>query len=97
MSTTTTPTAKPWYKSKIILLAVSAALVYGANLLTGFLSGAGVTPEQIQVIADTQPEIADAIQQYKDGQNILSVTLGVLFPAIITVVRRWWTNIPLLQ
>lgn len=94
---TTTPTAKPWYKSKIILLAAAAVLVYGSSLLITFLSGAGVTPEQIQVIADTQPDIADAIQQYKDGQNILSVTLGVLFPAIIAVVRRWWTNIPLLK
>lgn len=72
-------------------------MVYGLDALTGFLTGSGVTPEQIQVIRDTQPDIAEAVEEYKSGSNVLQTTLGVLLPALIAVVRRWWTNIPLLR
>lgn len=97
--TTDTPTTtqKPWHQSKIILLSLAAVLVYGLDALTGFLTGSGVTPEQIQVIRDTQPDIAEAVEEYKSGSNVLQTTLGVLLPALIAVVRRWWTNIPLLR
>lgn len=97
MSTETPTTAKPWYKSKIILLAVSAVAVFGTNALTGFLTGSGVTPEQIEVIRTVEPQIADAVEQYKNGNNILSVTVGVLIPALIAVARKWFTNVPLLK
>jgi hypothetical protein len=95
--TTTTPQAKPWYFSKIILLSIVGVITYGLDAVTGFLTGAGVTPEQIQIIRDTQPQIAEAVEQYKSGSNILQTTLGVLLPAAIAVVRKWWTNIPLLR
>ena len=102
MSTTPNDTpaptpAKPWYQSKIILLAGASALIFGGNALSGFLTGAGVTPEQIDIIRATQPQIAEAVEQFKGGQNILNTILGVLMPALIAIARRWWTNIPLLQ
>lgn len=97
MAETPTPTTKPWWQSKIILLAGASALIFGGNALTGFLTGAGVTPEQIDIIRTTQPQIAEAIQQFESGQNILNTILGVLMPALIAVARKWWTNIPLLR
>jgi len=95
--TPTTPQEKPWYSSKIILLSGAAILVYGSNALTGFLTGAGITQDQIEIIRATQPQIAEAVDEYKAGSNILQTTLGVLLPAVIAVVRKWWTNIPLLR
>lgn len=97
MADTPTPTAKPWHQSKIILLAGASVLIFGGNALSGFLTGAGVTPEQIDVIRSQQPQIAEAVEQFKTGQNILNTILGALMPALIMIARRWWTNIPLLR
>lgn len=94
---TPTPTAKPWYTSKIILLAGASVLVYGGNALTGFLTGAGVTPEQIEVIRSTQPAIAQTIEDFKSGQNILSTIVGGVIPVLIVIARKWWTTISLLK
>ncbi len=82
---------KPWYKSKIAMLAYAGAATIGANLLTGFITGNGVTPEQIQVVAETQPAIADAIQDVRDGQNIIGALSTVAF-LLIGVFRVWFTN-----
>ena len=99
-NTTQTPTpapSKPWYQSKIILLAGTAVLVYGSNAMTGFLTGAGVTPEQIEVIRSTQPQIADAVEQFKTGQNVLSTIVGGVIPLLIVIARKWFNTISLLR
>jgi hypothetical protein len=81
---------KPWYKSKIVLLALAAVLTIGGNALYGFLSGQGVTPEQLDAVANTQPAIAEAIKEYQEGQGILN-SLSVVIFAAIAVIRRWFT------
>jgi len=95
--TSTPATSKPWYQSKIILLAGSAGLVYGGNALTGFLTGAGVTPEQIEVIRSTQPQIADAVEQFKSGQNVLTIIVGAVIPVLIVIARKWFNTISMLR
>jgi hypothetical protein len=83
--------SKKWYQSKIILLSLSTALVVGGNLLTGFLTGQGVTPEQLNAIAAAEPEVAEAVQRVQAGENILQIIAG-LFPIAIMVLRLWFTN-----
>jgi hypothetical protein len=82
---------KKWYQSKIILLSLSTALVVGGNLLTGFLTGQGVTPEQLNAIAAAEPEVAEAVQRVQAGDSILQVIAG-LFPVIVLILRVWFTN-----
>jgi hypothetical protein len=82
---------KKWYQSKIILLSLSTVLVVGGNLLTGFLTGQGVTPEQLNAIAAAEPEVAEAVQRVQMGDSIIQVIAG-LFPVAIMVLRLWFTN-----
>lgn len=86
-----TPTTKKWYQSKIFLLAVVMALVGATDLATGWLSGAGVTPEQIQVIDATLPGTADAVKDAVAGKNYFGIitTIGGFVTAIW---RAWFTS-----
>ncbi len=86
-----TPTAKKWYQSKIFLLAVVMALVGGTDLTFGWLSGAGVTAEQINVIDATLPGTADAVKDAIAGKNYFGIitALGGFFTAIW---RAWFTS-----
>ena len=97
MANEPTTTTKPWWKSKIILLALASALLFGGNALTGFLTGNGVTPEQLDAIKQTQPAIADSVDQLQHGGNVIQVILGAIVPALIFIARKWFTNIPLLR
>lgn len=82
---------KPWYKSKIFLLSGALALVGGTDLAFGWLSGQGVTPEQINVIDATLPGTADAIKDAVAGKNYLGIitALGGFLGAIW---RAWFTS-----
>lgn len=82
---------KPWYQSKIVLLVLAALSTVGANLLTGFISGQGVTTEQLDAVAATQPAVAEAIEKYQQGQGLLQAISVVVFAAI-GVIRKWFTT-----
>lgn len=89
--------AKPWWQSKIILLALSSILLFGGNALTGFLTGSGVTPEQLDALKQAQPDIANSVEQLQHGGNVIQVILGGIVPALIVIARKWFTNIPFLR
>lgn len=91
MDTTTPATSKSWYQSKIVLFCLVAIATIGSNLLNGWLTGQGVTDDQFNVVSATQPAIANAIEQMKQGQTLLQVGGSVIF-SIIAVVRVWFTN-----
>ena len=82
---------KKWYQSKIVLLSLSTVLVVGGNLLTGFLTGQGVTPDQLDAIAAAEPEVAEAVKRIQAGDSILQVIAG-LFPVLVLILRVWFTN-----
>ena len=82
---------KKWYQSKIVLLSLSTILVVGGNILTGFLTGQGVTPEQLDAVAAAEPEVAKAIERVQAGDSILQI-VAALFPTIILILRVWFTN-----
>lgn len=83
---------KPFWKSKIILLALTLIGVFGGNYLFHFL-GANVTQEQIDAIAQSQPMVAEIIERLKNGESILSL-LGSIVGVLILVARAWFTNTP---
>lgn len=82
---------KPWYKSKIALLAFTAALMIGGNLITGFITGNGITQEQIEAVGTIQPAVAETIQDVKSGQNIFQAITALAF-SLIGVWRLWFTT-----
>ncbi len=82
---------KPWYKSKIALLAFTAVLVIGGNFLTGFITGNGVTQDQIDAIGTVQPQVATTIENVQHGQNIFQGLTTLAF-GLIGVWRVWFTN-----
>jgi hypothetical protein len=82
---------KSWYKSKIVLLAITAFFTIGTNLATGWLTGQGVTQDQIEAVANTQPAVAEAIKDYQAGQGLLN-SISVLTFAAIALLRKWFTS-----
>jgi len=69
-------------------LCAVLALVGGTDLAFGWLSGAGVTPEQIQVIDATLPGTADAVKEAIDGKNYLGIITAV--GGFIGAIWRYW-------
>jgi len=81
---------KKWYQSKIFLLAITTSLIGITDLAFGWLSGSGVTPEQIQVIDTTLPGTATAIKDAIDAKNIFgAITAGAGF--LTAIWRAWFT------
>lgn len=84
---------KPWYKSKIILLAGTMLLVFGGNLLGASLFRSGVTPEQIEAIQTAAPQAEDIFNRLQSGENIMSM-IGAIISLLIIVFRGWFTVTP---
>jgi len=78
--------SKKWYQSKIILFSIASILIFGSNLVLGFVTGNGVSQEQIDALAQAQPAVSESIQKLQSGSNILEV-LGVALPPIIIIFR----------
>lgn len=87
----TTETTKPWYKSKIFLMSLSGLLFFGSNWLNGWLTGQGVTQDQLDAISSAQPAVADTIQKIQDGTNWLSA-IGSVSSVLLMIFRAWFTN-----
>jgi hypothetical protein len=84
-------TKKKWWQSKIVLLGIATGAIALGNLATGFLSGQGVSPEQMNVLYDTQPAVAQAVAKLQSGENVISAVAG-LFGPLIAVARIWFTS-----
>jgi hypothetical protein len=82
---------KPWYKSKIILLGAGIVGVFGSTLVNNWLVGQGVTPEQIAALQEAQPDVVQSIRDIQDGGKLMA-EIGVLFGAVIIVIRKWFTS-----
>lgn len=82
---------KPWYQSKIALFCIGAIVTFGSNFLSQWLTGQGVTPEQMDALASAQPEVAQAVDKIQNGGNILSA-VGALFGTAVLVFRVWFTS-----
>lgn len=88
--TPTTP-VKKWYQSKIVLLGLTMTLITVTNLVTGFLTGQGVTPEQLESIQTVYPQIGESVAKLQAGESIFNV-LGGIFGALVVVLRVWFTE-----
>lgn len=81
---------KKWYESKLVLFGLALVLVYGTNFLYGWL-GSNVTPEELEVIQDTKPDVLDIINRLRNGESVLNV-IGTAAGVIIVIVRTWFTS-----
>ena len=84
-------TKKKWYQSKIVLLASAGALIFITNLATKWLTGSGVTAEQMAIIQSQYPTIANAVKSLDSGASIITV-LGAVINPIIVIWRIWFTG-----
>ena len=82
---------KKWYQSKLFLLGAVMALVGGTDLAFGWLSGQGVTPEQVQVIDATLPGTAQAIKDAVAGKNYFGI-LTAVGGFLTAIFRAWFTS-----
>lgn len=82
---------KPWYKSKITLAGLLLALAGISNWAVGFVTGTGVTPEQIAVINQQYPAIAEQVRQLAKGGEIFTGLTG-LAGVLVAIWRVWYTR-----
>jgi uncharacterized membrane protein len=95
MSNTTTPVAntpatekKPWYTSKTIMFAAVSLLIFGGNYAFGWITGQGVTPEQIEAVKAAEPQLYEIIGRVQAGESILNM-LGIIVSIVIGILRVW--------
>lgn len=82
---------KPWYKSKIFLLAVVMGVIGATDLAFGWLSGQGITAEQVQVVQTTLPNLSGDIKDAIEGKNYFGIITAV--GGFVTAIwRKWFTN-----
>jgi Zn-dependent protease len=88
-NTSETPVVKkPWYTSKTVLFAAVVVLIFGGNIAFGWISGQGVTPEQINAVSDAQPAVKEIIERVQNGESILNM-LGIIVGIVIGLLRAW--------
>lgn len=80
-------TVKPWYNSKIVLFCMTALFVFAGI----FVTQSGITPAQVDVIATSYPDVADAIKEYKINNNLFAL-LGTFVSVVVAVLRVWFTK-----
>lgn len=78
---------KSFLRSKIVLLAVTGAFVFGGI----WLRDAGVTTEQVVAVQNAAPQIQDAVEQYQTDRNLFAL-VGALGYIAIAIVRVWFTT-----
>lgn len=82
---------KKWYQSKIVLICLTAIATIGGNYLTGFITGQGVTDQQIQAVSAVDPAVADLVAKIQNGENWFSA-VGTLVFAAVGIIRVWFTQ-----
>lgn len=82
---------KPWYKSKITLAGIVLVLTAVTDAATGFLSGSGVTPEQIQTIQTAYPQAAEQIKDAVNGNDYFKA-IAAVGGFLVSIWRVWFTN-----
>lgn len=85
---TTETTTKKWYQSKIFLLGIVLGVVGATDLAFGWLSGHGVTAEQINVIQTTLPDLANNVKDAVIAKNYFGIITAV--GGFVTAIWRYW-------
>jgi hypothetical protein len=83
--------SKKWWQSKIVLLALTLALVFSGNFVNVFLMQNGITDDQINAVAVNAPEIAAKLEGV-NSLNELITALGAIIAPIIAIARIWFTS-----
>ena len=78
---------KPWYKSKIVLIALAATALF----LGTYLKSQGITQTQLDVLEQSYPDIAAAVEQYQTDNNFFAL-IGTLASTTIAIIRVWFTQ-----
>lgn len=90
-SMSTDTTTKKWYQSKIFLLGVVMALVGATDFAFGWLSGQGVSADQVSIIQNTLPGVADGVKDAVEARNYFQI-ITVVGGFITSIWRYWFTS-----
>lgn len=81
---------KPWYKSKIFLLASIMAFTGLSQFYTHWIGGQ-ITPDQYNVVANAYPELAGQIKTSVETNNYFAIVSAV-GSFLIAIWRAWFTT-----
>jgi len=78
---------KPWYKSKIFLLASVMVFTALSQFYTQWIGGQ-ITPEQFDAVQSAYPELAKQVKNAVDGNNYFAILSAAA--SFLTVIWRGW-------
>lgn len=87
---------KPWYKSKIVAAGLVLILTAVSDAVFGFVSGNGITVDQVQVIQTAYPAAAEGIKDAVAANDVfraLSAATGFL----VAIWRVWFSPVAIQQ
>lgn len=82
---------KPWYKSKITLLGILLGIIGVTDLTFGWLTGQGVTEDQIAAVQIAAPSAIDQIKAAEEGNNWFGI-ITVIGGFFSSIWRVWFTK-----
>jgi len=84
-------TTKKWYQSKIFLLGLVMGIVGLSDFAFGWLSGQGISDEQILVVQNTLPGVGQQIKEAVEGKQYFDIITAV--GGFVTAIwRKWFTS-----
>jgi hypothetical protein len=86
---------KPWYKSKIFLLASVMVFTALSQFYTQWIGGQ-ITPEQFDVVANAYPELSNQIKTSVETNNYFAI-ISAVGSFLIAIWRGWFTTSSKLQ
>ena len=78
---------KPFWRSKIVQFCAATFCFF----IGVYLTQNQVSPEQLNAISTAYPEIKQALQDYQRTNNLFAFA-GAVAPAVISVIRVWFTK-----
>lgn len=73
------------------MLGLVMAVVGVSDLATGFISGAGITPDQVGAVQGALPQAVEGIKDSIRGNNIFGA-ITALAGFVTAIWRKWFTN-----
>jgi hypothetical protein len=82
---------KPWWKSKITLLGVVMGTIGLSDLSFGWLSGQGITTEQILAVQTALPNVTEQVKDAVEAKNYFCIITAV-GGYLTSIWRVWFTT-----
>lgn len=87
---------KPWYKSKIVAAGLILAATAIGDAALGFVSGNGITVDQVQAIQTAYPAAARGVEDAVAANDVFRA-LSAITGFLVAIWRVWFSPVAIEQ